>query len=222
MENISMYEKLHEACLDFPRGLAVYYQGKRISFRKLDSLINRTADIFKNRLGIQPGDIILVAQPNIPEVLIIFYALNKIGAITNFVHPFTPFNQVKSIIKKTNAKLAFLFEQRIAKEVDKYRDLADMIYVTRIEDYLPLPKKIFYHVFMNFAIRRKLGKWRGKFPGFNYFKDLKPTGEKVDTYQGDNSKTSILLHSGSTTGDPKTICLSNNNFNYISDRACEC
>ena len=221
MENISMYEKFYEAVQDFPRGLAVYYQGTRISFAKLNKLIERTADIFANRLGIKPGDIVMVAQPNIPEVLIIFYALNKIGAITNFVHPFTPFNQIRSIMKKTHVKVAFMFEQRIAKEVDKYRELADKIYVTRVEDFLPLGKKFIYHNFMNFAIRRKLGKWRGQFKGFNYFYQLKPTGKKVETYKGDNSKTSVLLHSGSTTGDPKTICLSNNNFNFLSDRACE-
>ena len=222
MKNISMYEKLHEACLDYPRGLAVYYQGKRLSFAKLDKLVDRTADILQNTLGIKAGDIILVAQPNIPQVLIIFYALNKIGAITNFVHPLTPYNQVKLIITKTNAKLAFLFEQCVAKEVNKYRQLADMIYVTRIEDYLPLPKRICYHLFKNKGIRKKLGKRGEDFPGFRYFHELKPAGKPVETYKGDNSKTSILIHSGSTTGEPKTICLNNIGFNYLSDCACEC
>lgn len=216
-----MYENFHKSVVGFPNGLAVYYQGKRISFRKLDKLINRTADILVNVLHIKAGDIVLLAQPNIPEVLIIFYALNKIGAITNFVHPFTPFNQIKSIMRKNHVKIAFLFEQRIAKEVDKYRDIVDKIYVTRIEDFLPTFKKISYHLFMNTAIRRKLGKWRGSFKGFNYFYQLKPTGKKVETYHGDNAKTSILLHSGSTTGDPKTICLSNNNFNSLSDHSFE-
>lgn len=222
MENISMYEKLHGACLDYPRGLAVYYQGTRISFAKLNKLVDRTADILQNRLGIKPGDIVLVALPNIPEVIILFYALNKIGAIANLVHPLTPYNQVKSIIRKTSAKLAFLFEQRVAKEVGKYRQLADMIYIARIEDFLPLNKKLCYHLFKNQNVRKKLGKWRDEFPGFRYFKDLKPTGKPVQVYKGDNSKASVLIHSGSTTGEPKTICLSNNSFNYLSDRACEC
>lgn len=221
MENITMYERIHESVKKSPHGLALYYQGTRISFKKFDKLINRTADIFANRLGIKPGDIVLVAQPNIPEVLIIFYALNKLGAITNFVHPFTPFNQIKMIMRKTHVKYAFLFEQRVAKEVEHYRSIADKIYVTRVEDFLPLGKKIIYHTFMNFAIRRKLGKWRGSFKGFKYFKDLKPTGVIPPTHQGDNKATSILLHSGSTTGDPKTICLSNYNFNYVGNRTCD-
>ena len=206
-ELLSCYEKLKIAVDDFPHGLAIYYQGKKISYRHFDKLINRMADILVNQLNVQRNDVLLIAQPNIPEVLILFYAANKIGAICDFVHPFTPFNQIKSIIKQTKAKYAFLFEQRIAKEVDRYRDLADMIYVTRVEDFLPAGKKFVYHNFMNNAIRRKLGRWRGQFKGFKYLKDLKPTGHIPETITGKGLETSILLHSGSTTGDPKTICL---------------
>ena len=220
-ELLSCYEKLKIAVDDFPHGLAIYYQGKKISYRHFDKLINRMADVLVNRLNVQRNDVLLIAQPNIPEVLILFYAANKIGAICDFVHPFTPFNQIKSIIKQTKAKYAFLFEQRIAKEVDRYRDLADMIYVTRVEDFLPAGKKFVYHNFMNNAIRRKLGRWRGQFKGFKYLKDLKPTGHIPETVTGKGLETSILLHSGSTTGDPKTICLCDNNLNSISDNACE-
>ena len=221
MNTLSCYEKLKEAINAYPNGLAIYYQGKKISFRRFGKLVNNMADVLVNRLHVQRNDVLLIAQPNIPEVLILFYAANKIGAICDFVHPFTPFNQVKAIIKQTNAKYAFLFEQRIAKEVDRYRDLADMIYVTRVEDFLPLGKKFVYHNFMNNAIRRKLGRWRGQFKGFNYLKDLKPTGHVPETVTGKGLETSILLHSGSTTGDPKTICLCDNNLNSIAIRSCE-
>ena len=221
MNTLSCYEKLKEAINAYPNGLAIYYQGKKISFRRFGKLVNNMADVLVNRLHVQRNDVLLIAQPNIPEVLILFYAANKIGAICDFVHPFTPFNQVKAIIKQTNAKYAFLFEQRIAKEVDRYRDLADMIYVTRVEDFLPLGKKFIYHNFMNNAIRRKLGRWRGQFKGFNYLKDLKPTGHIPETVTGKGLETSILLHSGSTTGDPKTICLCDNNLNSIASRSCE-
>ena len=221
MIDLSCYERMEATAKAYGSGLAVYYQGKRISYRRFLKLVNNMADVFVNRLNIKKGDILLIAQPNIPEVLLLFYAANKIGAICDFVHPFTPFNQVKSILKNTKAKYAFMFEQRIAKEVDRYRDLADMIYVTRIEDFLPLGKKFIYHNFMNFAIRRKLGKWRGQFKGFKYLKDLKPTGHIPETVTGKAQETSVLLHSGSTTGDPKTICICDNNLNALAGRAPE-
>ena len=164
----TMYEAIVESAKDFPRGTAIYYQGKKITFSRFIKRIDRMADILSNRLDVQKGDVVLIAQPNIPDALVLFYAANRIGAICNFVHPFTPFNQVRVIMKKTNTKVAFLFEQRIAKEVDRYRDLSDKIYVTRIEDDLPSLQKFIYHNFYNNKIRRKLGKWRGKFDGFKY------------------------------------------------------
>ncbi len=48
MEN-TIYQEILKSVKEFPNGLAVYYQGKRISFRGLSKLIDRTADILVNR-----------------------------------------------------------------------------------------------------------------------------------------------------------------------------
>ena len=219
--NITMYEAVRRASLEASKCTAVYYQGTKISFKKFIKLIDRMADILYHRLNIRKGDTVLLAQPNIPDVLILFYALNKLGAIVNLVHPFIPYNQTKEIFKKTHSKYAFLFEQRVAKEVESYRDFSDHVYVCRVEDYLPPMKKFIYHNFMNNAIRKKLGKFRGSFKGFKYIYKLKPTHKPVEVYQNDSTKTAVLLHSGSTTGAPKTICISNDSFNFVGYHAYE-
>ena len=218
MTDLTMYGALKEAVNKAPHDLALYYQGKRISFKSLLKRVDMTADVLYHRLGVRENDVIVIAQPNIPETIVLFYAINKIGATSNLIHPFTPFNQVKQIMDKTKTKYAFLFEQRIAKEVKQYREIADRIYVTRIEDDLPLLSKFIYHNFMNFRIRRKLGKMpkHFKFDGFKYTYQLKPTGKDVPVATVDNKRCSVLLHSGSTTGKPKTICLSDYAFNYIA------
>ena len=177
--NQTMYQAVKSASLEVPNNTAIYYQGTKISFKKFISLVDRMSDILSNRLGIKKGDTVLLAQPNIPDVLILFYALNKIGAIVNLVHPFIPYNQTKLIFKKTHSKYAFLFEQRVTKEVENYRSFAEHVYVCRVEDYLPFFKKFIYHTFMNRAIRKKLGKFRGSFKGFKYVYKLKPTGKPV-------------------------------------------
>ena len=218
MTELTMYAALKEAVKRTPNNLAVYYEGKRISFKTLLKRIDETADILYNRLGVRENDVIVIAQPNIPETIVLYYAVNKIGACSNLIHPFTPFNQVKSIMDKTHTKYAFLFEQRIAKEVTRYREIADKVFVTRIEDDLPVFKKMFYHTFMNFRIRRKLGKLpaRFRFDGFKYTYQLKPTNKPVPETAFDKNRCSVLLHSGSTTGKPKTICLSDYAFNFIA------
>ena len=199
MTDLTMYQALKEAANKYPSDLALYYQGRKISFRTLLKRVDMTADILYHRLGVREKDVIVIAQPNIPETIVLFYAVNKIGATSNLIHPFTPFNQVKQIIDKTHTKVAFLFEQRIAKEVDRYREIAEQVYVTRIEDDLPLFSKFIYHNFMNFRIRKKLGKLpaRFKFDGFKYTYELKPTGKDVPTALPDKNRCSVLLHTRS-------------------------
>lgn len=219
--NFTLYEVIEHRAKTDPNLKALYYQGKKISYRRFLKLIDRQADILYNTLGVRKGDVILIAQPNIPDTLILFYAVNKIGAIANMVHPFTPFNQIRDIIKKTNTKIAFLFEQRVAKEVDRYRKISDEIIVTRVEDYLPLAKRFIYHTFLNRAIRKKLGR-AVKFDGFKYLHELKYKGPRVNKVNGSYAdECNVLLHSGSTTGDPKTIMLSAKAFNYSASHAYE-
>ena len=218
MTELTMYQAFKQAALKRPHDLALYYEGKRINFKTLLKRVDLTADILYHQLGVRENDVIVIAQPNIPETIVLFYAVNKIGATSNLIHPFTPFNQVKSIMDKTHTKVAFLFEQRIAKEVERYREVVDRVYVTRIEDDLPLFSKSIYHNFMNFRIRKKLGKLpaRFKFKGFKYVYQLKSTGKEVPVAAFNKDKCSVLLHSGSTTGKPKTICLSDYAFNFIA------
>ncbi len=218
MTDLTMYQALKEAANKTPKDLALYYEGTKISFATLLKRVDKTADILYNELGIRENDTIVISQPNIPETIVLFYAVNKLGAVSNLIHPFTPFNQVKAIMDKTNTKVAFLFEQRIAKEVTRYRDIADRIYVTRVEDDLPFFKKLFYHIFMNFRIRKKLGRLPSpnKFAGFKYTYQLKSKDLGIKEASFDKNRCSVLLHSGSTTGKPKTICLSDYAFNFIA------
>ena len=85
-------------------------RGEKISKTKRKKLSVFVNEANKERLAgftnqFKKGDVVLIAQPNIPDCLVTFYAVNKIGAIANMVHPFTPYNQILQIYKKTNSKM---------------------------------------------------------------------------------------------------------------------
>ena len=65
--NKSMYEAFHQAALKVPNNTAIYYQKKKISFKQLDLLIDKMADVLQNQLRVRKGDVVTVCLPNIPN-----------------------------------------------------------------------------------------------------------------------------------------------------------
>ena len=68
---------------------AIWFYGKSIKYKDLFDRIDNVADNLCS-IGVKFGDVITVHTPNCPEAIITIYALAKIGAISNIVHPLTP------------------------------------------------------------------------------------------------------------------------------------
>ena len=108
-KDLTLYQAFKQAADKVPEETAIFYFDNKISFYKLDQYINCWASILQNDFNIQKGDSILIALPNIPQTLILFYAVNKIGGICNMVHPYTPEEGIQKYYDESNCKLAFLF-----------------------------------------------------------------------------------------------------------------
>ena len=95
------------------------------------------------KIGVQKGDIVLMALPTIPEMVYVFYALNRIGAIVDTVDPRIKSDRYKQIISETNAKYLFAIDMcyptisSLLKEVDLSK-----VILTSATTSLPLPIKM--------------------------------------------------------------------------------
>ena len=96
----SAYLHIFNSNKDGMDNIAIIYGDKEIKYRELFQKIDLVADSFHN-LGIAKGDIVSVCIANIPEAAYIFYALNKIGAICDFMDP-----RATSLVMKEHLNLA--------------------------------------------------------------------------------------------------------------------
>ena len=71
---------------DYPNDIAINYLGRKITYKDLLESIDKTAAAFI-KAGVKEKEIVTVALPSIPEALYCVYALNKIGAVANMIHP---------------------------------------------------------------------------------------------------------------------------------------
>ncbi len=216
IENLTLYQAFQRASKKVPEQTALYYFDADISFAKLLNRIDETASILQNLYRIRKGDVVIVSLPNIPETIILFYALNKIGAVSNMVHPYSPFEVMQRYYDDANCKMAFLFEDRVYKELDSYLNFNGTIVLVSAGSSLPLRKREAY----NFA-NRKMIKEIKKTHKFQYLHNLSSNKLISDEIVLAKEDTSVLLHSASTSGISKTISLSGKSFNFTASRVPE-
>ncbi len=92
--NISLYEHLVECNKNNMDSTAINYFNKKMTFKQFFNEINMCAKALKSQ-GIRPGDVVTICMANTPEAVIAFYAINKIWAISNMIHPLSAEEEIK-------------------------------------------------------------------------------------------------------------------------------
>ncbi len=214
---LSIYEMFKQTALENPFAPAYNYFGKVVTYKKFLHQINRTAEAFK-RYGVKFGEAVTICLPNFPEGIISMYALNKIGAIANMVHPLSGEEEIKNYVNNSKSRIILTldFNKKKIKEIIEDTELKYVIIVDA-DDSLKLHMKFGYKLVNNKIFKEeKLVKPYIKFKKFlttnpqeNITKKKEPNDNIVD-------RDAVILHSGGTTGSPKDILLTNGNFNALA------
>ena len=106
---MSAYEYLYHQNKKYLGRVALSYFDREITFNELFSKIEDTAKALE-AYGINKGDIVSISLPNIPEVVYLFYAVSKIGAIANMIDPRTSSEGIKNYVKEVNSDLLIVID----------------------------------------------------------------------------------------------------------------
>ena len=208
--NISLYKQIKNTANKYPNNIAYRYLGKNVSYKKFINQIDKAAISFK-KLNIKKGDVVTFCVPNIPEVLIGFYALNKLGAIASMVHPLSAEEEIKEAVIATKSKylvIVDIFYDKV-KNSGKGTKIKNVIFVSP-SNSMNLLLKIGYKLI-------NIGKYK-KFPRNDFYMSwskfirmsLSSKIEIKDKYGKDTP--AVILHSGGTSGKPKNVVLQNRAF----------
>ena len=210
----TIYEMVCAAADKYPKNIAYEFMGKKTTFAEFMERIDRTAKAYL-AMGIGKGDRVTICMPNCPQALDSFYALNRIGAVSNMIHPLSAASEIKFYLDFSKSKAILTLDQFYGKVAGILPELANkdtMLLVARIVDELPpvlavgfaltkgrkippLPKKGNYVLWNEFM---RVGRKR----------DL-PLPKELGRF----TDCASILYSGGTTGTTKGIMLSNLNFN---------
>ncbi|MDD2470242.1 MAG: long-chain fatty acid--CoA ligase, partial [Methanocorpusculum sp.] len=198
------------------QAIAVQYFDNRITYGELYDQVSACAAGLLAR-GVKKGDYITIFLPNIPQCIIAVYAVNRIGAICNMVHPLSTLAEIKHAVDLTESKLIFTFElnEGLAAGMD-----IDIIRC-RTPGYFPKnPKGFVMKTVYSYSVRKsakaaaRVLEWSDLLAEGQKnlrTKPLPPCDVKADD-------TAVIMYTGGTTGPAKGVMISNWSVNYVTTR----
>lgn len=189
--------------------IALDYLGNKITYKKLFQNIERVAKSFKE-IGVVAGDVVTLAMPTSPELIYSFYALNRLGAIANCIDPRMTENGFRENINSVNSKYLVSIDMcnPIVEKLNKDICLKRIITVSPVES-APLPIKILAKNKVKKLEKANVIKW-------NEFISLGKNKDKIIDNVYTKEYPAIIVHTGGTTGKPKAVVLTNDNFNAMA------
>ncbi|RPH66197.1 MAG: long-chain fatty acid--CoA ligase, partial [Burkholderiales bacterium] len=177
-----------------PSHPAILFEGRRLSYADLDAAASRLAHALRAN-GVSTGDRVALYLPNVPEFAIVFFAAQKLGAITVSINAIFRAAEVEYLLNDSGAKAVFTVGE-LAQFVPRER-CPELAHVVVCEGEAP-------------AGAASLADWcAGRDARF----------ESVDCVA---DAPASLLYSSGTTGFPKGVTLTQSNISTNIATAAKC
>lgn len=216
--DFSMVSLLKETADKYPDYYALNFNNKRITFAQMIETIETVAQALLAS-GVKKGDFVSVVAPNTPQALISVYAINRMGAVANMIHPLLSANEIKRFVEHVDSKAIITFDMLYPKlaEIEWETTQKPVMVLARIADALPSYLKPLY------LMKNKLDLKFNSNHNIVYWNDFLKIGKNrkealpVDDGKGDD--IAAILYSGGTTGIPKGVMIHNRAFNCMAIQA---
>ncbi len=211
--NLTVYELLAQTAKRCPRNCAYEFMGRKTDYRTFLRRIDKAARALY-AFGIRKGDRVTICMPNAPQALDCFYALSRLGAVPNMIHPLSATQEITFYLDISKSKAILTLDRFYEKvfsaiKLSKYQP---KLLIAQLQPELPVLTKLGY----NLTEAKKFPK----LPNDNFYLLWSDLLRKYDAEPPKNtakpSDCACILYSGGTTGTTKGICLSSKNFNALA------
>lgn len=213
MPECTIYEYMYENNKEYLDNQAIDYFGTKISYEQLFENIDKVGISFQE-LGVRPGDVVTIVSLSCVTSILCFYALNKIGAVSNYINVLSTEKEMKDYFNDAECKYVVcldLFAEKVLNVLGKTKIIKCIVY--SLKEWMPKMTQVGFSI--------KMRKFNTKFLSDKHvliWKDfLKLSdGKELKIYKKNPRTTSVLGHTGGTTGFPKTILIDDYGINTVA------
>jgi len=191
----TIYEYLWENNKDHLQDTALIYFDRKLSYIELFREIDIVAKSLIG-IGVKENDVCAIVSLSCVNSVILFYALNRVGAISNFVNVLASQKEMKEYVEESASNYVFCLDLFLENVLASCSSGAEIISFS-LSDYMPIQSKLAYKLKMSVAKvvtlkDTRVTPWR-KFLRFrNAVNRLPKINRKTNSI-------SIWAHTGGTT-----------------------
>ena len=211
----SMIGMVEKTAREYPNVTACEFMGSSISYAGLVRMVHACARALR-QIGIREGDRVTLCMPNAPQTVVMFYAVNMVGAIANMVHPLSAEAEIAFYLNDSRSVAALTPDQFYGKfaALRENTPCLKHLIIADVADALSPLKRLGYRLTGGRKIPRipadaDMIPWK-RFIAEGALFSGDPRLERAA------DDPAVILYSGGTTGTTKGILLSNLNFNALA------
>ena len=210
----SMFGAVELIAKKYPDNIAFDFMGASTTYKKMLQDIEQCAKALRT-IGVREGDAVTIALPNCPQAIQCFYAVNRVGAIANMIHPLSSEKEIEFYLNESGSVTVITLDQFYGKiEAIRQNTKVVNVVLASIKDELSPMIKAGYMLTQG----RKMEKIPEDAPVIRWADFLKLGNACFWNYtvQRAAEDPAVVLYSGGTTGTTKGIVLTNLNFNALA------
>lgn len=197
----SIYESFEETAQRFPDKPALIYLGSKNSYSQLKEAAERFAAALYE-LGIDKGDKAIMYLSNLPQWIIAWLALQRIGAIAIPISPIYTPTDIKYMANDSGAETILCQDTNFGYVADVFPETnLKRVIVTNMAELLPWWKRLVGKAFDRvpegkFALGKNI---------FSFKSLLREAPLPLPTQKVESKEIADMLYTGGTTGLPKGV-----------------
>jgi long-chain acyl-CoA synthetase len=126
---MNIFDSLERARDQFPDREALIFKGKSTSYRELYEQACHLSAVLSRRWRLQPGARVAIFLPNIPEFMLCYYAIQRIGVIAASLNVMFKRDEVNFILRDCGAQLLITAPQLLEQVPDDVSTVESLVTV---------------------------------------------------------------------------------------------